>query len=111
MTRTVELTIPCAQGYERIAMNPAADFARLIAFPPDRIDDLRTAVAEACINAMEHGNAMEGSTTVELVMREPPTASRWTSSTGAAAHHRPRRCPHPTSRGGPMAPGRPEARR
>jgi serine/threonine-protein kinase RsbW len=54
--RTVEVSLPNKIGYERIAMACSASFARLIGFVPERIEDLKSAVAEACINAMQHGN-------------------------------------------------------
>ena len=31
-------------------------FREILGFFPERIEDLKTAVAEACLNAMEHGN-------------------------------------------------------
>ncbi len=52
---TIELRIPNELGYEKVAMEAAATMARKMKFSPDRIDDLRTAVSEACINAIEHG--------------------------------------------------------
>ena len=54
--RTVEISLPNRVGYERIAMACSASFARMIGFGPERIEDLKSAVAEACINAMQHGN-------------------------------------------------------
>ena len=43
-------------GYERIAMACSASFAQMFGCSPERIEDLKTVVAEAAINAMEHGN-------------------------------------------------------
>jgi serine/threonine-protein kinase RsbW len=37
-------------------MECSASFARIVGLARDRVDDLKTAVAEACLNAMEHGN-------------------------------------------------------
>ena len=54
--RTIEVSLPNQLGYERIAMQCAASFAKIVGFLPDRIEDLKTAVSEACLNAMEHGN-------------------------------------------------------
>ena len=54
--RTVEVNLPNVSGYERIAMECSASFAKIGGLVKDRIDDLKTAVAEACLNAMEHGN-------------------------------------------------------
>ena len=52
---TIELRIPGELGYEKVAMEAAATMARKMKFSPERIEDLRTAVSEACINAVEHG--------------------------------------------------------
>ena len=54
--RTVEVNLPNEIGYERIAMECSASFARIVGFVPERIEDLKTVVSEACLNAMEHGN-------------------------------------------------------
>jgi serine/threonine-protein kinase RsbW len=54
--QTVEIILPNQLGYERVAMGSVAAFARCFGFLPDRIEDLKTAVAEACINAVQHGN-------------------------------------------------------
>jgi len=54
--QTVEVTLPSKIGYERIAMECSASFAKIIGFVPERIEDLKTAVSEACLNAIEHGN-------------------------------------------------------
>lgn len=64
----IELHIPSCLGYEKIAMNTAASTARLMGFSDERIEDLKTAVAEACINAMEHGNKFDESLSVGLVL-------------------------------------------
>ncbi len=66
--RSIELKIPTEPGYEKIAMNLAAQLATMMDFPASRIEDLRTAVSEACINAMEHGNVEDSSTKVFVVM-------------------------------------------
>jgi serine/threonine-protein kinase RsbW len=54
--QTVEVSLPNRLGYERIAMECTASFARIVGLLRDRIDDLKTAVSEACLNAIEHGN-------------------------------------------------------
>lgn len=54
--RTVEVNLPNVDGYERIAMECSASFAKIGGLVKERIEDLKTAVAEACLNAMEHGN-------------------------------------------------------
>ena len=54
--RTVEVSLANKLGYERVAMACTASFAQMMGFSPERIEDLKTVVAEAAINAMEHGN-------------------------------------------------------
>ena len=53
---TVEIILANQIGYERLAMACSASFAKMFGFPKDRIEDLKTIVAEASINAMQHGN-------------------------------------------------------
>lgn len=67
-SNTIEVRLPSRMGYEKIAMNTAASVAKLIGFDDGRIEDLKTAVAEACINAMEHGNKMDESLSVGVVL-------------------------------------------
>ena len=54
--RTVSVILSNEIGYERIAMACLASFAQMFGCSPERIEDLKTVVAEAAINAMEHGN-------------------------------------------------------
>ena len=54
--RTIEVDLPSKVGYERVAMECSASFAKLAGLVTERIEDLKSAVAEACINAMQHGN-------------------------------------------------------
>jgi serine/threonine-protein kinase RsbW len=55
-TRVIELQIPSEFGYEKMAMKLAVAVAEQMGFAPGRVEDLGTAVAEACLNAIEHGN-------------------------------------------------------
>jgi serine/threonine-protein kinase RsbW len=54
--QTVELNLPSKFGYERIVIGGLAAFAKSVGFSSSRIEDLKTSVAEACINAVQHGN-------------------------------------------------------
>jgi anti-sigma regulatory factor (Ser/Thr protein kinase) len=54
--RTIEVSLANKLGYERVAMACSASFAQILGLPPERIEDLKTMVAEAAINAMLHGN-------------------------------------------------------
>jgi serine/threonine-protein kinase RsbW len=65
----VEVRLPTRMGYEKVAMSTAASVAKLMGFPEDRIEDLKTAVAEACINAIEHGNRLNEKLSVGVVLR------------------------------------------
>jgi serine/threonine-protein kinase RsbW len=53
---TIEVNLVNQLGYERIAMACSASFARMMGLAPERIEDLKTMVSEAAINAMQHGN-------------------------------------------------------
>ena len=64
----VEVSLPSKLGYERIAMDCSASFAKMAGFAQDRIEDLKTAVAEACLNAIEHGNKGHPDTRVLVTM-------------------------------------------
>jgi len=66
--QTIELKIPCESGFEKVAMNTAADCARMLGMADERVEDVRTAVSEACINAMEHGNMFDITTKVYVAM-------------------------------------------
>src|ERR1700678_2804039 len=68
-TTNVEVRLPSRMGFEKVAMSTAASVAKLMGFPEDRIEDLKTAVAEACINAIEHGNRLNEKLSVGVVLR------------------------------------------
>lgn len=65
---TVEVRLPSRLGFEKVAMGTAASVAALMGFPSDRIEDLKTAVAEACINAIEHGNQLNEQLSVGVIL-------------------------------------------
>ena len=65
---TVEVRLPSRLGYEKVAMSTAAAVAQLMGFGKDRIEDLKTAVAEACSNAIEHGNQLSEARTVGVTL-------------------------------------------
>lgn len=66
--KSIELQLPSRLGFEKVAMNTAASVARMMGFGDDRIEDLKTAIAEACINAMEHGNKLDETLSVGVVL-------------------------------------------
>ncbi|MFZ0632139.1 MAG: ATP-binding protein [Acidobacteriaceae bacterium] len=65
---TVEVRLPSRLGFEKVAMGTAASVAALMGFPAARIEDLKTAVAEACINAIEHGNHLNEKLSVGVIL-------------------------------------------
>jgi serine/threonine-protein kinase RsbW len=65
---TVEVRLPSRLGFEKVAMSTAAAVAKLMGFREERIDDLKTAVAEACINAIEHGNRLNEKLSVGVTL-------------------------------------------
>lgn len=65
---SVQVRLPSELGFEKVAMSTAASMAALMGFTDDRIEDLKTAVAEACINAIEHGNRLNSGLTVGVVL-------------------------------------------
>ncbi|HLI78279.1 MAG TPA: ATP-binding protein [Acidobacteriaceae bacterium] len=65
---SVEVRLPSELGFEKVAMCTAAGMAALMGFSEDRIEDLKTAVAEACINAMEHGNQLNEESPVGVIL-------------------------------------------
>lgn len=54
--KTVGVVLANELGYERIAMDCSACFAQMMGFTAERIEDLKTVVSEAAVNAMQHGN-------------------------------------------------------
>jgi len=67
--RTVEVNLPSKIGYERVAMECSASFAKMAGLGSERIEDLKTAVSEACLNAMEHGNKLRPDSRVIITMK------------------------------------------
>jgi serine/threonine-protein kinase RsbW len=53
---TIEVNLANQLGYERVAMACSASYAQMMGLRPERIEDLKTMVSEAAINAMQHGN-------------------------------------------------------
>jgi anti-sigma regulatory factor (Ser/Thr protein kinase) len=51
-----ELSVPSEPGNERLAMERVAEVVKELGLSEQRLSRLKTAVAEATMNAMEHGN-------------------------------------------------------
>lgn len=54
----MRLSIPSELGFEIVARDAVAAFALRVGFSQKQIEDLKTALCEACINAIEHGNSL-----------------------------------------------------
>jgi len=52
----IEIVMESKYGYELVAMACVASFGKMMGFSDERIEDLKTVVAEAAINAIQHGN-------------------------------------------------------
>jgi serine/threonine-protein kinase RsbW len=68
-TTSMELILPNELGYELIARDAVAAFAQRLGMPSDQVDDLKTALCEACVNAIEHGNSLKPDLRVEISCR------------------------------------------
>ncbi len=66
---SMELSLPSELGYEVIARDAVAAFVRRLGICGERIEDLKTALSEVCINAIEHGNSLEAGLRIRICCR------------------------------------------
>lgn len=78
--REVKLTLPLAPDMEIAASKTATAMAELLRMSPDKIDEVRMAVVEACINAIEHSQAPDRKVylTFEVLGEDEPEILRIT---------------------------------
>jgi serine/threonine-protein kinase RsbW len=57
--REVSLTIPVAPDMEILATAQASALGEFIQMPRDKIDEVKLAIVEACINAFEHAHSKD----------------------------------------------------
>jgi anti-sigma regulatory factor (Ser/Thr protein kinase) len=85
-----QFTIPSRPGNERQAMDLVAASLNEVALDDERMQKLKTAVAEATMNAMEHGNDYDPEKDVDIEVSTSPTAVRVRitdqGSTGLISH-------------------------
>jgi serine phosphatase RsbU (regulator of sigma subunit)/anti-sigma regulatory factor (Ser/Thr protein kinase) len=62
----VDFELPSEPGNERIAIDRVTQAVEELELPPARVERLKTAVAEATMNAIEHGNDNEPETPVRV---------------------------------------------
>jgi serine phosphatase RsbU (regulator of sigma subunit)/anti-sigma regulatory factor (Ser/Thr protein kinase) len=68
-----EFSIPSVPGNERKAMEQVAQAVRDLHLPARRVEQLKTAVAEATMNAMEHGNHYQADVPVVIQVQVSDT--------------------------------------
>ncbi|MFN7974294.1 MAG: ATP-binding protein [Acidobacteriota bacterium] len=62
----VTLSLPMEPDFELVATDMASALAGLKDFPSDKIDEIKMAVIEACINAFEHSQSRDRKITVSI---------------------------------------------
>ena len=72
-TQIDTISVPSAPGNERLAISLVENALRHIEIAPRRLERLKTAVAEATMNAMEHGNQYHAELPVMLELFSSPT--------------------------------------
>jgi serine/threonine-protein kinase RsbW len=66
--RVVELKFPSELGYEKVAREAVATVARRMDFDKEKIEDIKTAVSEACTNAIRYGSGSDARMKVVVVL-------------------------------------------
>ena len=84
LQNSIKLEIASQPGNEREAMEKVAAFVEVLDIPNDRLEKLKTAVAEATMNAMEHGNNFQADVPVyiEVISSDKSIAVRITDQGG-----------------------------
>jgi len=67
-SRVVELRIPSELGYEKIAREAVATVARRMSFDEQKTEDIKTAVSEACTNAIRYGGGADARMKVVVIL-------------------------------------------
>ncbi len=67
-------TVPSEPGNERLVMARVAEVVKDLDLPAPRLERLKTAVSEATLNAIEHGNRNRAELPVSLTVLASPTA-------------------------------------
>jgi serine/threonine-protein kinase RsbW len=66
------LKIPSKLGYERIILSTFNELGDIIKMPENKKNDVLTAIAEACINAIEHGNKEDKNRCIRIIINFKP---------------------------------------
>jgi anti-sigma regulatory factor (Ser/Thr protein kinase) len=71
-TILADFSLPSKPGNERLAMERVADAIQDLPFKPDRLERLKTAVAETALNAIEHGNEYNPNLNADIIVKTAP---------------------------------------
>src|SRR5215210_7317113 len=85
-----ELSVASEPGNERLAMERVAEVVKELGLSEERLERLKTAVAEATMNAMEHGNRYRPEVPVVIEVLS--------SDVDLSVHQRPGQAPGPGPR-------------
>ena len=66
--RVVELRIPSELGYEKIAREAVATVADRLNFSEEKVEDIKTAISEACTNAIRYGSGSDARMKVVVIL-------------------------------------------
>jgi anti-sigma regulatory factor (Ser/Thr protein kinase) len=90
----IEFSLPSQPGNEVEAMNRVAEAVGDL-LPPERLERLKTAVAEATMNAMEHGNRYQADIPAHIIaLRTPDRLVVRVTDQGGEAGARPQETPN-----------------
>ena len=76
-SREVSMTIPVAPEMEIVATAQAAALGEYIAMPRDKIDEVKLALVEACINAFEHADCRDEQLHLTFRLGQEPKGREW----------------------------------
>jgi serine/threonine-protein kinase RsbW len=68
--KIIRLQVPSELGYEKVVMDAVGVLAAQMGFSEHRIEDIKIVTAEACTNAIEHGNNLEADLPVRVEIRQ-----------------------------------------
>lgn len=77
MRAAKQWVIPSEYGQEKVIMDEVSRAMSRIGEAPLQLEDMLTALSEACLNAMEHGNRMDSRLPVKVVMDVDSRAFRF----------------------------------
>jgi serine/threonine-protein kinase RsbW len=75
--REVSMTIPVAPEMEIVATTQAAALGEYIGMARDKIDEVKLALVEACINAFEHAHCRDEQLHLKFRLGREPKGTEW----------------------------------